>query len=561
MDINGFEIDEFNVHGLDANKKDQICPKCSPNRSPKNQKAKCASADWERGLLTCHHCSEITQLHTFKRKGGSEKTWVRPVWENKTELSDKVVKFFEERRISQSTLTAMRVTEGLEWMPQYRKEVPTIQFNYFINNELINVKYRGPAKSFKLVKDAEKIFYNLDSIVGLDTCVIVEGELDALALVESGVNNVVSVPNGATVGNNNLDYLDNCIAYFEGKTKIILATDNDEAGEALKGEFIRRFGSEVCYICEFGSFKDLNEVLIADGPDSVRRIVDGAAPVPLEGVNTINDIRSDIIDYMKNGGPDVYKPGIPGVDDLFSVIPGTTMVITATPGAGKTFFIDQYCIGMMKNHGWKTAFASPETKPDYIAGGNILRKMYKDHPDNIYPETEKFNEIMETMNDSFFYIDMDSFTLDGVLKKGQEMVRRKGIKILVIDPINIIRDVKKDSIQDYTISYFKKCNEFAKRNNCLVILSCHPVKVIKNERGDFPDLDYYSIAGGSDIANMAYYIIMMNRMYSVNQTKIKTLKVKYNFNGVAGEEMYFKYNMKTTDFEVAESHGEKELPW
>ncbi len=46
--------------------------------------------------------------------------------------------------------------------------------------------------------------------------------------------NVVSVPNGATINNNNLDYLDNCIDYFEDKKKIILALDTDAPGLALR---------------------------------------------------------------------------------------------------------------------------------------------------------------------------------------------------------------------------------------------------------------------------------------------------------------------------------------
>jgi twinkle protein len=54
------------------------------------------------------------------------------------------------------------------------------------------------AKSnFKLYKDAELIFYNLDSIKDKSQCFIVEGEIDALSLIEAGIDNVVSVPNGA----------------------------------------------------------------------------------------------------------------------------------------------------------------------------------------------------------------------------------------------------------------------------------------------------------------------------------------------------------------------------
>jgi hypothetical protein len=51
---------------------------CSHNRKPKNQKAKCASYDWDRGLGTCHNCDTSFQLHTYKRKGESEKVYIKP---------------------------------------------------------------------------------------------------------------------------------------------------------------------------------------------------------------------------------------------------------------------------------------------------------------------------------------------------------------------------------------------------------------------------------------------------------------------------------------------------
>jgi hypothetical protein len=77
-EINGFLIDEFNQHKLEVGKKQGICPLCSTDRKPKNQKAKCASYDWERGLGTCHNCNSTFQLHTYKRKGETQKVYERP---------------------------------------------------------------------------------------------------------------------------------------------------------------------------------------------------------------------------------------------------------------------------------------------------------------------------------------------------------------------------------------------------------------------------------------------------------------------------------------------------
>src|SRR6056300_1096041 len=292
-EINGFLIDEFNQYSLDTKKTQGICPLCSHDRQPKNQKAQCASYDWERGLGTCHNCNTTFQLHTYQRKGSSERVYVRPkpadavVTES---ISDKVFSWFKERGISEGTVRDLSISTGPEFMPQTGKTENTIKFNYFMGDKLINIKYRDGRKNFKLFKGAEKVFYNINSIVGYEYCVLVEGEMDVLALHEAGITNVISVPNGATLNTNNLDYLDNCIDYFEDKNKIILAVDSDEAGQALQAELVRRLGSEVCYLASFDDCKDANEYLIKYGTEKLVQRITGARPVPLENVTTFRDI-------------------------------------------------------------------------------------------------------------------------------------------------------------------------------------------------------------------------------------------------------------------------------
>lgn len=61
-----FEIKTYNQYQLEENKKYNLCPICSHTRSPKNQKQRCLLTNWERGLATCQHCTNVIQLHKFK---------------------------------------------------------------------------------------------------------------------------------------------------------------------------------------------------------------------------------------------------------------------------------------------------------------------------------------------------------------------------------------------------------------------------------------------------------------------------------------------------------------
>ena len=565
-EINGFEIDEFNQYGLASGKTQGICPLCSHTRQPKHQKTHCASYDWERGLGTCHHCDSTFQLHTFKRKGMADKEYIKPPEKQIIEVSTKVEQWFTERGISKKTLNDLRVTEGFEYMPQTAKEENTIQFNYFIGEELINIKYRDGRKNFKLYKGAEKIFYNLDAIANTDTCIIVEGEMDALSLHEAGITNVVSVPNGATLSSNNLDYLDNCIDYFEDKKKVILAVDQDEAGNALKQEFIRRLGAEVCYLVDFVDCKDANEYLLKYGSEDLVKTINNNKPVPLENVSTLADIEDELIDFVNNGFKPGYQIGLENFDNIFSTYTGQFITVTGIPSSGKSDFVDQMCVGYNTNYGWKTAFASPENQPTYLHAHKLMRKVWGDMPNKNDIGTNQWNKVRDHVNDNFFFIDMDKYTLESVLRKGAELVKRKGIKCLVIDPFNKVRDINGNESGDvnvYTLEYLSKIEIFAKKYDVLVIIVAHPTKMYKGSDGKIEEPTMYNIKGGGEWYDASYHGLLVHRDYEAKTVKAKVLKVKFQNLGENGAEAHFKWEPRSGCFlpnEPAVDENEP-MPW
>jgi len=565
-EINGFLIDEFNQYGLKEGKTQGVCPLCSHDRQPKNQKAQCASYDWERGLGTCHNCSTSFQLHTYQRKGASEKDYVRPEQYVEKLLQSKVVDWFESRGISHETLTDLRVGEGSEYMPQTGNKENTIQFNYLMGDQLINVKYRDGRKNFKLYKGAEKVFYNINSIVGYDTCIITEGEMDVLALHEAGIKNSISVPNGATLTNNNLDYLDNCIDYFEDKEKIILAVDQDEAGQMLQQEFIRRLGAEVCFLVTFEDCKDANEYLLKYGKEKLAERITKARPVPLENVTTFKDIEDEVTDFVKNGFKPGFQIGLQNFDDIFSTYTGQFITVTGIPSSGKSDFVDQMVVGYNANYGWKTAFASPENAPTYLHAHKLMRKTWGDMPTRGDIGGGKWNEVAEHVNDNYFFIDMDKYSLESVLRKGAELVKRKGIKCLVIDPFNKIRDTdcKTEDVNRYTMEYLSKIEMFCKKYDVLVFIVAHPTKMYKGSDGQIEEPTMYNIKGGGEWYDASYHGILVHRNYEAKTVKAKVLKVKFQNLGENGAEAHFKWEPKSGCFTPhvlpSMAEGEK-MPW
>jgi len=555
-EINGFLIDQFNQHDLKVGATQGICPLCSHNRKPENRKQKCASYDWERGLGTCHNCDSTFQLHTYQRKGGSDKEYTKPEQPDpeypgrEFGIGDKVVAWFKQRGISKDTLYEMSVSEGKEFMPQTGKVENTIKFNYMIGDELINIKYRDGRKNFKLYKGAEKVFYNINSIVGYDTCVIVEGEMDALAFHEAGITNVISVPNGATLNHNNLDYLDNCIDYFEDKEKVILAVDQDDAGVALQNELIRRLGAEVCYLTNFVDCKDANDYLLKYGKEELANTIKECRPVPLENVTTFKDIEHEVTDFVQHGFKKGYQVGLKNFDEIFSTYTGQFITVTGIPSSGKSDFVDQMVVGYNQNYGWKTAFASPENAPTFLHAHKLMRKVWQDMPSKSDIGTAKWKQVAEHVNDNFFFIDMEKYTLETVLRKGAELVKRKGIKCLVIDPFNKIRDVDavSDDVNRYTMDYLTKIEIFAKKYDVLVFIVAHPTKMYKTSDGKIEEPTMYNIKGGGEWYDASYHGILVHRDYEAKTVKAKVLKVKFQNLGENGAEAIFTWEPRSGCF-------------
>ena len=564
-EINGFAIDKFNQHSLDVGKPQGTCPLCSADRKPENRKAKCASYDWERGLGTCHNCDTSFQLHTYQRKGASEKVYVRPESTVVPKVETKVEQWFETRGISARTLADLQVGEGTEWMPQTGKSENTIHFNYYMGDQLINIKYRDGRKNFKLYKGAEKIFYNINSIVGYDSCIIVEGEMDVLAMHEAGVKNVISVPNGATLNSNNLDYLDNCIDYLEDKTEIILALDTDEPGQALKQEFIRRLGAEVCYLVDFDDCKDANEYLLKHGATELKNVIHTCKQVPLEGVSTLYDIEDELKDFVKNGFKPGFQVGLPNFDKIFSTYTGQFITVTGIPSSGKSDFVDQMVVGYNNNYGWKTAFASPENQPTYLHAHKLMRKHWQDMPTPGDIGSQQWKKVTDHVNDNYFFIDMDRYTLESVLRKGAELVKRKGIKCLVIDPFNKVRDVdcKTEDVNRYTMEYLTKIEIFAKKYDVLVFIVAHPTKMYKGNDGKIEEPTMYNIKGGGEWYDASYHGILVHRDYEAKTVKAKVLKVKFQNLGENGAEAHFRWEPRSGSFipEITEGVENEAMPW
>lgn len=521
-----------------------ICPQCSHNRKKKNNK--CLGVNLDKGIWHCNHseCDWKGSLHKPKH--------TMPIWENKTNLSEKVVEWFLKRNISQHILTKMQISEQPEFMPQVGGPRNVICFNYFRDGKLINVKYRDAQKNFKMVKGAEKIFYNLDGIVGQNEIYIVEGEMDCLTMIQAGYTNTVSVPNGATPSSNNLEYLDNCWQYFKDVERVFIATDNDEPGIKLSDELARRIGYEKCFRVNLGEYKDINEVLCAG--QNVKQYVENYHPFPIEGIFSVDDFWEGVEDILKNGLPKGWQPR-GTIKDFISFHPGYTTIITGIPGHGKSYFLDDLLLWITIDYNLRGAFFSPETKPTAL---HIIRLVKKIIGKSMYSMSgaERGN-VREFIRNKFYWIyPEEGYSLDNILDKVRQAILRYGLNWYVIDPWNKLEHKIEHGVSE--TNYISRCldsiDRFNKKNNVHCFLVAHPTKMGKDETGNYNTPTLYDISGSANFFNKTDSGICVYRNYNSNTSDVHIQKVKFEHWGKLGSVNYGWSEVTGRFFEGIDHH-------
>ena len=545
------EIETYNQYGLRDDKDTGPCPVCGPDRKPQNQKKPTAKYYWDTtGIGTCRHCDQSFQLHKVKRKN-SVKEYSKPKANENTTIAPRVLSYFESRGISGSTLQKAKITTSPGW----------IEFNYYAYGQLVNRKSRNGKKQFRLEKNCEMVWYNHDALFDNDDIIIVEGEIDALSYMECGKTNVLSVPNGAK----NYGFLDTSIDLFDNVSKVYLSIDNDEAGQELQEELIRRLGAEKCFIITLPGAKDANEYLVHAGVDGLLDAFNSAEQVPLEGVKTLADVEDLVDSAILEGFKKGYTCGLDPVDEIFSISDRQFCVVTGVPSSGKSDFVDQFCMGLNHRYGWKVAYASPENYPIHFHAHKILRKEFDGMPEDGDIGSARLNEAKERCSENYFFMDLHDYSLETVLKKAQELVKRKGIKLLVIDPYNKVKlkSAANDSINEYTNKYLNAIDEFCRQNNVFCFLVAHPVKLKKNDDGQYPIPSFYDVKGGGEMYDMSPNGLAVHRDYTRKTTIIKVLKVKFQFQGENNGECELKWDPgsgRYKESEVAEIEV-SDLPW
>ena len=518
------------------------CPDCRDERKKSTSKDMRLTRQPDGAILYhCHHCQTNGSVQPKERYVSA----VPNIQVVSNALMTPHYDYLKSRGISKETADKMKLFAADKFFGRLNKTSAAIGFPYYRDGALVAVKYRSfPDKDYTQESGGAHDFFGIDHVVKGKPLIIVEGEIDALTLMEAGVENAVSVPSGAPIKvadgkvspseDKRFAFVWNAREIIDSAPYVIIATDQDTAGQALAEELARRIGKDKCRLAKF-DMKDLNEVYL-DDPFRIEDILNNATPYPIAGLSTAESYMDRLNDLYAGGTGKGASTGYSSLDNVYTIATAQLSVVTGYPSSGKSNFVDQLMVNLAKNEDWKFAVCSFENQPEIHISRLMeiyTRKRFFDGKERM-TQDEK-DHAFKWVNEHFLFIDTNGeepSTLESILERAKVAVKRMGIRGMVIDPYNYI-DLNRESTETEAISnMLSKVQRFVKTHDIHCWFVAHPSKI--NRSGvEQPRPDGMAISG-----SMAWWAktdcgITIHR--KDNYVEVAVWKCRYRWVGTQGE--------------------------
>jgi len=535
-------IKDMDVHGSAR----IVCPECNRDRKKRSDKDMSVHEKANGWAYYCHHCTASGFVPFQERKMIKPQPQPLPPV-SMGALTEDHLGFLRSRGISEKTAQEFKLFAAEKYFGRLQCKAPAIGFPYYREGKLTSAKYRAlESKEFTQDQGGAQDFFGLDKVDPTKPLVIVEGEMDALAAYEAGVPNVVSVPAGAPmkVRDGKVDasedarfsFVWNSFDLLKAVPYIVIASDNDSAGQALAEELARRIGKERCRLTAF-SQKDLNDLFLQEGSEAVKQAIDGAEPYPVSGLSQPSKYFDRLNELWTKGTGKGTSTGYLNVDEIYTVAQSQLTVVTGYPSSGKSNFVDQLMVNLARREGWKFAICSFENQPEtHISRLTELytNKRFFDGVDRM-DESEK-DKALKWVEKHFLFLDSETVepsTIDSILERAAIAVARLGIRGLVIDPYNYIENRSDFSETEFISSMLTRVQAFAKAYGVHVWFVAHPAKISRSGV-DLPRPDGMSISGSMAWWAKADCGITVHRKEGL-EVQIAVWKCRYRWVGTQGE--------------------------
>lgn len=219
--------------------------------------------------------------------------------------------------------------------------IPTSKYSYLARD--IRKDIPEESKQYSKSKAGKVRIFNLKGIEDAEKPVfIVEGEIDALSIIEAG---------GQAIALGSTAYTQILLDGINGKRitqPLIVALDNDDAGNKASGTLINAFKARgiTCYrLNPCGDYKDANEALTASA-ETFTETITAITEDPAKWEYEKNNARNYIVKFLDDIDENINTPAVPtGFKILDNLLDGGLFeglyILGAISSLGKTTFVQQ----------------------------------------------------------------------------------------------------------------------------------------------------------------------------------------------------------------------------
>lgn len=565
------------------------CPFCQGGR---HKDKETFSINKETGLYKCFRgsCGEEGNLYQlgkflgvdivgekqdyFRETKTPKKVYKKPEIKQ-SDLSKQNIEYFKTRLISEETLIKNRVTTDKN---------NNIMFNYYLNGEVVFIKYKISRKSgiVKGKKEAKSwreagtrpILYGMDECDPKLPLIIIEGEPDKLVLDECGVKNAVSIPSGTE----DFTWINETWEWLEQFKEIIIWGDNDIAGKGFQQEAIARLGDWKLRIVKC-DHKDANVLLyevakikgLQEGKKSVREHVERATVVKKDYITNLANVKRK--DYRNVRA---ISTGYNALDSLIGGMYGGMLVVwTGYNGSGKSTVLSNIIINGVEDGNKSFIYSGELPKEDFKEWMDLQlsgRKYLSSYDCPVkkqaipIPDEKYYTYLDDFYNEMVYLYDTDDYATDeSIIKAMEYMAKREGTKVFVIDNLLTMNVTQAGDANEKQGKLINRLKHFARTFNAVVHLVAHPRKP---SMGQFR-VDKYSVSGTANITDLADRVIGFHRLK--NEEKAENPKYSDQNNaliifkdrkfGISDEEITFKFDFFSKRYYMNEEEHHREYSW
>jgi len=386
-----------------------------------------------------------------------------------------------------------------------------VSIPYWEGGKLVNMKFRAVNYTDKKYK-WRRIKHGKSSLFHDEACdnkafkevFMCEAELDAVALWNAGIKNVVAATTGAK------KFQDGWFDRLSRFKKIYLVYDSDVDGQTGAEKMSIRLGMDRCYNVKLPKeskdannyFWDILQEKKAYTKNDFLKLVKDARRFEVKDTMSLQYALKEVYkDIYTNDEDELIGLQTPW-KKLNKLIRGAKLghlvVVTAKPKVGKTTWVLNWMYGLSDRYEVPTAMYCCEMRQKKLAK-KIIGMTCKDFST---PEEISGEQVAETIYTSpsrimhFGYPTKDTLELDNVAKWVKSVVARYGVKLVCFDNLHFL--VRGDNVKDKVGEVTRRFKLLAETLGIVFVLIVHPRKIgnrlveaddLKDSSSTYQDLD------------------------------------------------------------------------